>query len=71
MIDPETEYLIARAKQEAAMAARAKHPAAAAAHRGIYLRYSAQAVMELAQEATDRVENRQRRPVESGGAESG
>src|SRR3546814_13381245 len=46
MIDPETEYLMARAKEEAAMAVEAKNPAAAAVHRGLALRYSARAVID-------------------------
>jgi hypothetical protein len=65
MIDPETEYLMARAKQEAAMAVEAKHPAAAAVHRGLSLRYSARAVMDLAEGAADPVESRRHRLVES------
>ncbi len=44
MIDSETEYLMMRARQEAALAARASHPAA---HRHLSLRYSARAVIEL------------------------
>jgi len=47
MIDSETEYLMMRARQEAALAARASHPAAAAAHRHLSLRYSARALIEL------------------------
>lgn len=65
MIDPETEYLMARAKQEAAMAVEAKHPAAAAVHRGLSLRYSARAVMDLAEGAADPVESRHHRLIES------
>lgn len=65
MIDPETEYLMARAKEEAAMAVEAKNPAAAAVHRGLALRYSARAVMDLAEGAADPVENRRHRPVEA------
>jgi len=64
MIDPEIEYLMARAKQEAAMGVEAKHPAAAAVHRGLSLRYSARAVMDLAEGAVDPVESRLC-PVES------
>jgi hypothetical protein len=55
MIDSETEYLLRRATQEAAMAAQAKHPAAAAVHRGLSLRYSAKAAIDLAEGANDRV----------------
>jgi len=65
MIDPETEYLMVRAKQEAAMAAQAKHPAAAAAHRSLSLRYSARAVMDLAEETIDSVVSRVPSTVES------
>jgi len=54
MTDPDTQYLIIRARQEAAMAARAKHPSAAAAHRILSLRYSARAVIVLAEEAGQR-----------------
>jgi hypothetical protein len=48
MIDPETEYLMARAKEEAVLAIQAEHPAAAAAHEGLSVRYSAKAMIELA-----------------------
>jgi len=54
MTDPNTQYLMTRAKQEAAMAARARHPSAAAAHRILSLRYSARAVMDLAEEVGQR-----------------
>ncbi len=54
MTDPDTQYLMTRARQEAALAARAKHPSAAAAHRTLSLRYSARAVMDLAEEAGKR-----------------
>lgn len=53
MTDPETQYLITRARQEAKMAARARHPQAAEAHRILSLRYSARAVMDLG-ETSDR-----------------
>lgn len=53
MTDPETQYLISRARQEAKMAARARHPQAAEAHRILSLRYSAKAVMDLG-ETSDR-----------------
>ena len=48
MIDPETEHLMTRAKEEAVLAIQAVHPAAAAAHQGMAVRYSTQAVIELA-----------------------
>jgi hypothetical protein len=54
MTDPETRYLLTRAKQEATMAARAEHPSAAAAHRTLSLRYSTKAVLELGEEADRR-----------------
>jgi hypothetical protein len=47
MIDPETEYLMLRAKDEAVLAIRATHPAAAAAHQAMAVRYSTRAVIEL------------------------
>lgn len=50
MIDPETEHLLLRAKEEAVLAFRAEHPAAAAAHHGMAVRYSTQAVIDLADE---------------------
>jgi hypothetical protein len=49
MIDPETEYLMIRAHEEAVLAIRAEHPAAAAAHQGLAVRYSTKAVMNLAE----------------------
>jgi hypothetical protein len=55
MIDSETEYLMVRARQEAAMAAQAKHPAAAAAHRGLSLRYAAKAAIDVVGSANDGV----------------
>lgn len=58
MMGPETEYLMVRARQEAAMAAEASHPAAAAAHRSLSLRYSAKAAMDIAEGVADRVESR-------------
>lgn len=48
MIDPETEYLMLRAQAEAILAIRAGHPAAAEAHQELAVRYSSQAVTELA-----------------------
>jgi hypothetical protein len=48
MIDPETEYLMTRAMDEAVLAIRAGHPAAAAAHHGLAVRYSTKAVIDLA-----------------------
>lgn len=65
MMNPETEYWMIRARQEAAMAAEASHPAAAAAHRGLSLRYSAKAAMDIAAGANDRMENPDLRPVSS------
>lgn len=47
MTDSETDYLMMRARQEAALAAQASHPAAAAAHRHLSLRYSAKALIDL------------------------
>jgi hypothetical protein len=53
MIDPETEYVMTRAKEEAVLAIQAAHPAAAAAHQGMAVRYSTQAVIELADALAD------------------
>jgi hypothetical protein len=53
MIDPETEHLMTRAKEEAVLAIQAAHPAAAAAHQSMAVRYSTQAVIELAEELSD------------------
>ena len=47
MIDPETEYLMIRAKDEAVLAIRAGHPAAADAHHGLAVLYSTRAVTDL------------------------
>lgn len=49
MIDPETEYLMLRAKDEAVLAIRATHPAAAEAHQQMAVSYSGRAVTELAE----------------------
>ena len=48
MTNPETDYLLRRARDEALLAIRAEHPAAAAAHQGMAVRYSTQALIELA-----------------------
>ena len=50
MIDPETEHLMTRAKEEAVLAIQAKNPAAARAHQGMAVRYSTQAVISLVEE---------------------
>ncbi|HJQ15804.1 MAG TPA: hypothetical protein VJ859_02280 [Allosphingosinicella sp.] len=50
MISPETEHLMNRAEEEAILAIRAKHPAAARAHQGLALRYSTKAVKGLLEE---------------------
>jgi hypothetical protein len=58
MIDPETEHLMTRAKEEAVLAIQAKHPAAARAHQGLAVRYSTKAVMGLVEEEdSDSVES--------------
>lgn len=49
MIHPDTEYLMARAKDEAVLAIQAGHPAAAEAHQEMAVRYASQAVTELAE----------------------
>ena len=48
MIDPETAWLMGRAKDEAVLAIRAGHPAAADAHHDLAVRYSTRAVSDLA-----------------------
>jgi hypothetical protein len=47
MIDPETEYLMTRAKEEAVLAIQVQDPAAARAHHGLAVRYSAKAAIGL------------------------
>ena len=58
MIDPETEHLMTRAKEEAVLAIQARHPAAARAHHGLAVRYSTKAVIGLVEEGSDPVEGR-------------
>jgi hypothetical protein len=53
MIDPKTEHLMTRAKEEAVLAIQADHPAAARAHQGLAVRYSAKAVVGLAEDSGD------------------
>ena len=57
MIDPETEHLMVRAKEEAVLAIQAGHPAAARAHQGMAVRYSTKAVMGLVEEEIDPAES--------------
>jgi hypothetical protein len=47
MIHPDTEYLMARAQDEAILAIQSTHPAAAAAHQLMAVSYSERAVTEL------------------------
>lgn len=47
MVEPETEYLMERAKEEALAAIKADHPSAAAAHQQLSVLYSTRAVIEL------------------------
>jgi hypothetical protein len=58
MIDPETEHLMTRAKEEAVLAIQARHPAAARAHQRLAVRYSTKAVISLVEEGEDPVEDR-------------
>jgi len=51
MIDPETEHLMIRAKEEAVLAIQAGNPAAALAHQGMAVRYSTKAVISLVDES--------------------
>lgn len=50
MTDNEAEYLLNRAREEAAAASRARHPSASAAHQRLSALYSAKAIMELGQD---------------------
>ena len=50
MIDPETDHLMTRAKEEAILAIQAGHPAAARAHHNMAVRYSTKAVIGLVAE---------------------
>ena len=47
MIDPETDHLMIRAREEAILAIQARHPAAARAHHNMAVRYSTRAVIGL------------------------
>lgn len=49
MISPETEYNMIRAMDEAVLAIRSPHPAAAASHYGLVVRYSTLAIRQLAE----------------------
>jgi hypothetical protein len=53
MIDPETDHMMIRAQEEAILAIRATHPAAARAHHNMAVRYSARAVISLVREESD------------------
>jgi hypothetical protein len=46
----DTDYYLQRAKHEAVMAIQADHPAAAAAHQGLSVRYSARAILGIVDE---------------------
>lgn len=50
MIDPETEHLMSRAKEEAVLAIQAKNPAAARAHHGLAVHYSTKVAVGLAED---------------------
>jgi hypothetical protein len=58
MIDPETDHLMTRAKEEAVLAIQARHPAAARAHHGLAVRYSTKAVIGLVAEEEEAVPSR-------------
>jgi hypothetical protein len=49
-MDQETEFLLKRAREEARLAIQAKSEAAAEAHQGMAVRYSAKAVVQLTNE---------------------
>ena len=55
MIDPEAEYLLRRAKEEAFRAIQAENPTVSAVHQELALRYSAKAVIAIAN-ADDAIE---------------
>jgi hypothetical protein len=58
----DTDYYLQRAEQEAVRAIQADHPKAAAAHRGLAVRYSARAVIAIVNEQDapkDRVRHRE------------
>lgn len=57
MIDPETEHLMVRAKEEAVLAIQAKNPGAARAHQGLAVRYSTKAVIALVEEDIEPVKS--------------
>jgi hypothetical protein len=63
MIDPETEHLMIRAKEEAVLAIQAGHPAAALAHHGMAVRYSTRAVISLVDEGEAPVEDKAPAPA--------
>lgn len=48
--EPDLLYFMRRAREEAHSALKADKPEAAAAHRGLSIRYSAKAVMAIAEE---------------------
>ena len=56
MIDPETDHLMIRAEEEAILAIRATHPAAARAHQGMAVLYSTRAVTGLVEKGGEPVE---------------
>ena len=63
MIDPETEHLMSRAKEEAVLAIQARHPAAARAHQRMAVRYSTKAAISLVDEGGDPVQARRPAPA--------
>ena len=50
-MNPDTEYLLQRAREEAHRALRSDQPQVAATHQALTVRYSAQAVISLVEEA--------------------
>ncbi|HEY5710328.1 MAG TPA: hypothetical protein VIT38_00410 [Allosphingosinicella sp.] len=65
MIDPETEHLMVRAKEEAVLAIQAKDPGAARAHQGLAVRYSTKAVIALVAEDPEPVKRGQPCPAQT------
>ena len=58
MIDPETEHLMTRAKEEAVLAISAENPAAARAHHFMAVRYSTKAAINLVDDGDEPTDGR-------------
>ena len=64
MIDPETEHLMIRAKEEAVLAIQPGNPAAALAHQGMAVRYSTKAAINLVDDGDEPTDGRLANNVE-------